>query len=120
MLPLVFCASCSNQTIEKTDMNLNKITLEDVDQERLNDALTTSVKNQDFRLLITSTRSLNIPGVDPNHYDVMVELCGTKYIPSAGDVIKSENQRMERKKLINYMRQYNEKILILCQDKNSK
>tara|TARA_R110001583_G_scaffold43015_1_gene136709 strand:- start:8458 stop:8613 length:156 start_codon:yes stop_codon:yes gene_type:complete len=39
---------------------------------------------------------------------------------AADDVITSEDQRLERKKLVNYMRQYNEQMLIICQENNNK
>lgn len=124
MLPALLCISCASVTTPKTtklnvsepiEMQLNKAEL-----ESLNEALTLAKKQKDFRLMATSGRSITIPGVKSSDYQAMIELCGTKYSSGTGDVITSENQRAERKKLVNYMKKYNEQILILCQKSNIK
>jgi hypothetical protein len=123
----MLCVSCTNQAADSVviptassialPQELQKDELqESVDTETLNKSLALAIKKQDYRLLATSTRGLSIPGVNPNNYQTMVQLCGKKYI-AVGDVITSEYQRKEHKKVINYMRQYNERILIFCQEK---
>jgi hypothetical protein len=125
------CASCTNQTVDNIAVTTNTSSIalsqdlpndelqdelqKGVDTDNLNKLLAVAIKNQDYRLLATSTRALNIPGVNPRDYQSMIKLCGKKY-STAGDVITSEEQRTERKKLLNTMRQYNEKILIICQE----
>ncbi len=92
------------------------LVVEKTELENLNKAIALAVKNKDYRLLVTSGRSMSVPGIKASDYQTMIELCGKKYSSGTGDVITSENQRLERKKLVNYMRQYNEQMLILCQE----
>jgi hypothetical protein len=137
ILSIGLCAGCTSHTIidsaETTDTNLNETmqeskqksnqtqetTLENTDQEKLNQALALAIKNKDYRLLTTSTRSMNIPGVNPKNYYAMIALCGKKYNPNTGDVISSEEERLARKKEINFMRQYNEKMITICREQTS-
>lgn len=86
----------------------------------LQQALALAIENKDYRLLVTSGRSMSIPGVKSSDYQRVIELCGKKYNAKAGDVITSEEQRSARKKEVNYMRQYNEQILLLCQENTNK
>ncbi|WP_159821478.1 hypothetical protein [Colwellia sp. 20A7] len=138
ILSIGLCAGCTNQAIidntATTDTNLNETmqesnkegsqiqerTIENTDQGRLNKALALAIENKDYRLLTTSTRSINIPGVPPKDYQAMIALCGKKYNANTGDVITSEEQRLARKKEMIFMRQYNEKIITICQEKSSK
>lgn len=82
-------------------------------------ALATAEQAQDYRLLATSTRGTNIPGLEQSDYELAIDLCGRKYMPKTGDVIKSEQDRTERKERIVYMRQYNEKMWLACQKNQS-
>ena len=84
--------------------------------EDLQQALALAKANKDYRLLVTSGRNMNIPGIKPSDYQRVIGLCGKKYNPNAGDVITSEEQRSARKKEINYMHQYNEQMLTICQE----
>ncbi|MBU2924073.1 hypothetical protein Q4506_04035 [Colwellia sp. 4_MG-2023] len=137
-LVVAFCASCTNQTFvdstATTDTNLEETMqestqesnqtpasiLEHTDEEKLNQALALAIENKDYRLQTTSTRSINIPGVHPKDYQAMIALCGKKYNSNTGDVIRSEEERLARKKELNFMRQYNERMITICQEKSSQ
>jgi len=137
-LAVAFCASCTNQTVVErtvtTDTNLEETMqkstqesnqtsvsiLENTEKEKLNQALALAIENKDYRLQATSTRSINIPGVHPKNYQAMIALCGKKYTPNTGDVIRSEEERLARKKELNFMRQYNERMITICQEKSSQ
>jgi len=80
-------------------------------------ALAVAEKDQDYRLLVTATRGINVPGLEQSDVKLATALCGKKYMAKTGDVIKTEQDRIERKKTIAYMRQYNEKMWLLCQQK---
>lgn len=84
--------------------------------EAVKQALALANQHKDYRLLVTSGRNMSIPGVKPTDYQMAIELCGKKYNPKVGDVITSEEQRLARKKEISFMRQYNEQMLIVCQE----
>jgi hypothetical protein len=108
------------QESNKEGSQIQERTIENTDQGRLNKALALAIENKDYRLLTTSTRSINIPGVPPKDYQAMIALCGKKYNANTGDVITSEEQRLARKKEMIFMRQYNEKIITICQEQSSK
>lgn len=81
----------------------------------VNKAIALAVKNKDYRLLVTSGRSMSVPGIKSSDYQRVIALCGKKYSSGAGDVITSEKQRTARKKLVDFMRQYNKQMLEICQ-----
>jgi len=100
-------------TIEKAD-------LIPVHMEEVNQAIALAKQNKDYRFLATSGRNTSVPGIDVNNFPTLIELCGKKYNPAAGDVITSQEQRLARKKQIEFMRQYNEQMLAICQNEFSK
>ncbi len=75
-------------------------------------------KNKDYRLWATSGRNVGLPGINANNFTTLIELCGKKYNPETGDVITSQEQRLVRKQQIEFMRQYNKKMLMVCQQNN--
>lgn len=81
----------------------------------LSQALALAEQAQDYRLLVTATRGINVPGLEQSDIKSAVALCGKKYMLNTGDVIKTEQDRIDREKVIVYMRQYNEKMWLLCQ-----
>lgn len=120
MLSVWFITSCSSEvtreTVDSSDDKPKEVMREEPELDSVDQALVLAKKNKDYRLLVTSGRSISIPGVDSSDYEAMIKLCGKKYMSKAGDVITSETQRMERKELINFMRQYNEQMIIICQE----
>ncbi len=123
IISVLLSSSCSS--ISSTEGNsaskpkLEEFMLEKDALDDLNKAIALASNNKDYRLLVTSGRSMTIPGVKSSDYQEMIALCGKKYNPATGDVIRSEAQRLARKKEINYMRQYNEQILALCKENNN-
>ncbi len=110
------CSSIANSTDEVINEKETKPSMiETADSDDLNQALMLAIESKDYRLLVTSGRSMNIPGVKSSDYKTVIALCGKKYSSTTGDVITSEEQRMARKKEVNFMRQYNEKMLTICQ-----
>ena len=119
MLAITLCLSCSNNTsLSSNDSEKKMMRESEVNIEAVNEAITLAINKKDYRLLVTSTRGINIPGVESEKYQAMIKLCGIKYQDMTGDVITSEEQRMKRKNLMSYMRQYNKKILMICQEIN--
>lgn len=111
------CTSIANSTDEVNNEKEPKpLMMEITNSDELNQALLLATENKDYRLLVTSGRNMNIPGVESSDYKAAIALCGKKYSPTTGDVITSEEQREARKKVISYMRQYNEKMLMICQE----
>ena len=83
----------------------------------LSEAIKLVKQNKDYRLLVTSGRSMSVPGVKASKVQAIIKLCGKKYYSATGDVLTSEKQRLARKKVVGFMRQYNEQMLVICQEK---
>ena len=117
----VSCSSDANtDNMDSNEAKLSQAVIEKSDSTKLSEAIALSKQNKDYRLLVTSGRSISVPGVKVSDYQVMIELCGKKYSSAAGDVITSQEQRLARKKLVDFMRQYNEQMLVICQEKLAK
>ena len=104
-----------NENEEKT----TQAKLEKVDSKVITKAITLAKKNKDYRLMVTSGRNMSIPGINSSDYKEVVELCGKKYSSGVGDVITSEKQRLTRRKEVDFMREYNEQMLVICQSNSS-
>jgi hypothetical protein len=102
----------SNNASENTP---KEISLNETEPDLVTQAIALAKSNKDYRLMVTSGRSISIPGVDSSDYNAVIELCGKKYSPEAGDVIRSEAQREARKKVVIFMQQYNEQMIAICQ-----
>jgi hypothetical protein len=125
ILLTMLSASCtsevSSEDVNTSEDNVKQPTLESVDstslrKEKVRQAIMLAKQNKDYRLLVTSGRSPSVPGVDVSNFQILIELCGKKYNPAAGDVITSQEQRVTRKKQVAFMRQYNEQMLVVCQE----
>jgi len=77
-------------------------------------ALDKAIANKDFRFFATSGRRITLPGVIENEKELLISQCGVKFMPDTGDVLKSEQQRMERKLKVVYMTEYNQRIMRSC------
>ena len=127
VLLILLTASCtlasSPKNVNSSDVKTKQITKSLTDLTNLakvSDAVQTAKKNKDYRFLATSGRSTTVPGVDLNSFQTLIELCGIKYSSAAGDVIRSPEQRLARKEHVDFMRQYNEKILVICRESQEK
>lgn len=124
ILLTVGCTSdiVSNKTesIDEKENQSTRAQTEASDLTDLREAIALAKQNKDYRLLVTSGRSMSIPGVNASDYQTLLALCGKKYNSATGDVIKSQAQRLERKKQIEFMRQYNEQMVAICQKSLSK
>lgn len=73
-----------------------------------------AAQQNDFRLLATSGRSITIPGLSEEEAAYANKNCGVKLLPSMGDVIKSPEQREQRKKTLAHMKKYNQEMIKMC------
>ena len=117
----VSCASdATSEDVGSIDAKPKQTTTEKTASYELTEALVRAKQNKDYRLLVTSGRSISVPGVKASDYQGVIALCGKKYSSGAGDVITSEEQRLARKKLVDFMQQYNKQMLAICQEKLTK
>lgn len=129
ILLILLSASCTSDTtsddVNRSEDRAKQPILEKADstylrQEKVRKAIALAKQNKDYRFLVTSGRSISVPGVDVSNFQTLIEVCGKKYSAATGDVITSEEQRLERKKHVEFMRQYNEQMLIICQENSMK
>ena len=129
ILLILLSVSCSNNTSpddsnisdgEAKEPVLEKADLNPLSMEKVHKAIALAKQNKDYRFLVTSGRSMSVPGIDMSNFQTLIELCGKKYNPATGDVITSQEQRLERKKQIEFMRQYNQIILVICKENEMK
>lgn len=129
ILLLLLSVSCTSETtsgaVYKNDDNANQLMITKTDpadshNEKVRKAIALAKQNKDYRFLVTSGRSTSVPGVSVSKYQTLIELCGKKYNSATGDVITSQEQRLDRKKQIEFMREYNEQMLVICQENSMK
>lgn len=73
-----------------------------------------SLKANDYRILATSGRRTTYPGVDVSEYDFVKSKCEDRFMPETSDAIKSPEDREARRKIENYMKLYNQRMLVHC------
>jgi len=129
ILLILLSVSCSNDTsssdVDISEGNTKEPVLEKADlnplsMEKVHKAIALAKQNKDYRFLVTSGRSMSVPGIELSDFQTLIELCGKKYNSATGDVITSQEQRLERKKQIEFMRQYNQIILVICKENEMK
>ena len=82
-------------------------------------ALQKSLKAQDYRILATSGRRTTYPGIDISEYDFVKDKCDDRFMPETSDVIENKQDREERRKRENYMKLYNQRMLVHCKANNA-
>lgn len=73
-----------------------------------------AIGDKDYRLYGFQGRRLTLPGIGPEQTDEIAKQCGYKLMEGTGDVIKSELQREQRRKKLEYATLYNQQMLSLC------
>jgi hypothetical protein len=74
-----------------------------------------AVKQNDLRLLGLATRSVNIPGIEPEDILKYEEQCGVQLIEGISDVVRSDEHLRLMQKARSYALQYNAIIKVHCQ-----
>lgn len=102
---LVGCGGLSKKTAEETSENTmtNKVA----------EAISQAKKQGDYRLLATKGRRMVIPGLEKQQ-DEAIKHCDFKYLENTGDILRSEQQRIERSERYQFASDYNKAIYQLC------
>ena len=74
-----------------------------------------AIKQNDLRLLGMATRSVTIPGIDPNEQLEYEEACGVQLIEGISDVVRSDEHLRLMQKARSYALKYNAIIKTRCQ-----
>lgn len=107
LISLVLMTGCQNQSqlTESADADANINLQQDI---------TEAIAKKDFRLLSTSTRLPQFPGLDHSLYQEHKALCGANYIAGTGDLKRRSDDPSIREQLMRYMKQYNVQMLAKC------
>ncbi len=114
------CGSYFSNNTANTAETSPQLSISNDQDKAVNKAIALAVKAKDYRFIVTSGRGLNAPGIDTRTNKALIDVCGKKYSAVAGDVITSEEQRVKRKREINFMGRYNQKMLVLCRENVAK
>ncbi len=79
-----------------------------------------AVSKGDFRVFVLATRGLSVPGIEVKERAEVVQLCGQKYLPGAGDIIINERHKSLYEKALKYAETYNQQVASLCRAKKGK
>ncbi|MCF6439224.1 hypothetical protein L1077_07270 [Pseudoalteromonas luteoviolacea] len=112
MLSAWLLAGCADGYGEHQNESTTDMTL----QKDVSDAIARAVEDKDFRLYATTGRRPVFPGLEQFDFDELKVSCGLKYLPSTGDVIKSEQDKLQRLKQYEFAKRYNLKIYARCKE----
>jgi len=76
-----------------------------------------ALSQSDYRLYATSGRRIVYPGIVSEKFNKVMEQCGRKFMADTGDVIRSEQQKMDRKQKLAYMALFNKRMIVNCFNK---
>jgi hypothetical protein len=76
-----------------------------------------AIAKQDFQFLAASNRTISLPGIDLQKYNLeeLEQQCGYRFLAGMGDSVHSKNELKLRKRLHHYATEYNQLMLIACQ-----
>jgi hypothetical protein len=81
--------------------------------------LAEAIESKDFRLFAFSGKGMTIPGIKPNDVEHAAQMCGVRYVPNTGDVIREQSEIKSRKLLFAKAERYNKTIYQYCVKQNS-
>jgi len=70
--------------------------------------------NNDYRLYAFKGRRMTVPGLTPEQQQKAQEMCGTKLMEGTGDVIKTPEDREQRKTKLKFATEYNRLMFTSC------
>lgn len=116
---ILLLLGCNEAIVPKgSDEIVSESTPSIADQKIAND-IKKAVAEKDFRLYVTSGRRVTIVGIEATQHQFVQQKCGTKPHGNTGDVLRSAEDKTQRKQLNSYLVAYNQKMLDICQ-KNFK
>jgi hypothetical protein len=106
--------TAENNELEDINGEKNSLDLTTGKNTRLSAALAQAKKNNDSRLFATKGRRVVIVGIDQEHFDQAKKRCGIKFLPKSGDVLKSEQDKADRRANYQFAQAYNQIIIRDC------
>jgi len=107
LMPLLL-AACSNLSPAMPEDDESALAL------KIENEIAQAKMDKDFRLYAFSGRRVTIPGLSREEADRAKTRCGTKFMPDSGDVIRTEQQRLERRAKFDFASGYNRQMYRLC------
>ena len=83
------------------------------DADTLDQAVSDSLAQQDYRLIVRASRGEGAPGIAADQQAAAKARCGVRYLEGLGDVIKPD-QKEAHARLSTYAAQYNQRMLAHC------
>jgi len=101
IITLQACAVAGESTSSNVN-NLRWVENSDVETDTRD-----AIEKMDYRLLSMATRSVSIPGIDPEEQADLGQQCGIRPLRYTSDVIRSPEQLELQKKVRSYAKAYN-------------
>lgn len=70
--------------------------------------------NADYRLLHSKGRRMVLPGLEQHDLSLLKSQCGVKPMLVSGDVLKTAEQRQQRKVQYEFAKQFNQAVYAMC------
>ena len=83
------------------------------DADTLDQAVSDSLAQQDYRLIVRAGRGEVAPGIAADQQAAVKARCGVRYLEGLGDVIKPD-QKEAHARLSAYAAEYNQRMLAHC------
>ncbi|MCE9944682.1 hypothetical protein [Aeromonas rivipollensis] len=83
------------------------------DADTLDQAVSDSLAQQDYRLIVRAGRGEVAPGIEADQQAAAKARCGVRYLEGLGDVIKAD-QKEAHARLSAYAAEYNQRMLAHC------
>ncbi|WP_404840235.1 hypothetical protein [Aeromonas media] len=83
------------------------------DADTLDQAVSDSLAQQDYRLIVRAGRGEVAPGITADQQAAAKARCGVRYLEGLGDVIKPD-QKEAHARLSAYAAEYNQRMLAHC------
>ncbi|WP_394294081.1 hypothetical protein [Aeromonas rivipollensis] len=83
------------------------------DADTLDQAVSDSLAQQDYRLIVRAGRGEVAPGIATDQQAAAKARCGVRYLEGLGDVIKPD-QKEAHARLSAYAAEYNQRMLAYC------
>ena len=83
------------------------------DADTLDQAVSDSLAQQDYRLIVRAGRGEVAPGIAADQQAAAKSRCGVRYLEGLGDVIKPD-QKEAHARLSAYAAEYNQRMLAHC------
>jgi hypothetical protein len=109
--------------VMKTEIEPEVISIKPSESELDNEVVTAiqqALANDDYRLLHSKGRRIVVPGFEQIELSLLESQCGIKPMTISSDVMKSSEQKIQRKAQYAFAKQFNQMIYAKCLARQEK